>query len=82
MSGGYEGWINPDGSQQQIAIARFSTVKGATTAVDDLSSDLADQPAPCTMFAGPSTAQSVRWTRAWTPTGTPGSKSPSESGMS
>ena len=53
VSGGYEGWINTDGSQQQIAIARFSTVKGAIDAADDLSSDLADQPAPCTTFAGP-----------------------------
>lgn len=53
VSGGYEGWINPDGSQQQIAIARFSTVHAAINAVDDLSSALADQPAPCTTFAGP-----------------------------
>ena len=53
VSGGYEGWINTDGSQQQIAIARFSTVNGAIDAFDDLSSVLADQPAPCTTFAGP-----------------------------
>jgi hypothetical protein len=36
VSGGYEGWINTDGSQQRIAIARFSTVKGAIDAADDL----------------------------------------------
>jgi hypothetical protein len=53
VSGGYEGWINPNGSQQLIAIARFATVSGAINAVDDLSSDFADLPAPCTTFAGP-----------------------------
>lgn len=53
VSGGIDGWINVDGSQQSIAIARFSTVTGAINAFDELSSALADKPAPCTTFAGP-----------------------------
>ena len=53
VSGGINGWINVDGSQQSIAIARFSTVTGAINAFDELSSALADKPAPATTFAGP-----------------------------
>lgn len=48
VSGGIEGWINPDGSQQRIAIARFATENGAITAFDDLSSSLAEKPKPWT----------------------------------
>jgi hypothetical protein len=45
-SGIVQGWINGDGSQQSIAIARFSGVNGATSAFDDLASALREKHAP------------------------------------
>jgi hypothetical protein len=51
VSGGVEGWINLDGSQQRIAIARFATANGAISAFDDLSSTLAQKPAPWTVVS-------------------------------
>ena len=45
-SGTVEGWINSDGSQQQIAIARFSSATGALSAFDGIAADLRDKPAP------------------------------------
>lgn len=50
-SGGMEGWINLDGSQQRIVIARFATANGAISAFDDLSSSLAEKPAPWTVLS-------------------------------
>jgi hypothetical protein len=51
VSGGMEGWINLDGSQQRIAIARFATANGAISAFDDLSSALAEKPASWTVLS-------------------------------
>lgn len=51
VSGGIEGWINLDGSQQRIAIARFATANGALSAFDDLSSFLSEKPAPWTVLS-------------------------------
>jgi hypothetical protein len=50
VSGAYEGWFNADGSQQSIAIARFSTASGATYAFGDLSGSLRQDPAPSKVF--------------------------------
>jgi hypothetical protein len=50
QSGGFEGWINLDGSQQSIAIARFADANGAISAFDDLSNYLRQKPAPSTVF--------------------------------
>jgi hypothetical protein len=46
VSGAFEGWYDPDGSQQTIAIARFATASGATSAFSDLSASLQESPAP------------------------------------
>jgi hypothetical protein len=51
VTGQIEGWINADGSQQKISVARFSSEVGAISAFDDLSSGLADHPSPWTTFA-------------------------------
>jgi hypothetical protein len=50
VSGAYEGWINTDGSQQSIAIARFSSASGASHAFGDLSGSLRQRPAPSKAF--------------------------------
>ena len=52
-SGIVEGWINTDGTQQSIAIARFSSVTGATSAFDDLANALREKHAPWKIFADP-----------------------------
>ena len=46
-----QGWINADGSQQRIAIARFATATGAISAFDDLSGSLTQKTAPWTMLS-------------------------------
>jgi hypothetical protein len=51
VSGEVQGWINVDGSQQRIAIARFATANGAISAFDDLTSTLDQKPAPWTMVS-------------------------------
>jgi hypothetical protein len=45
-AGTVQGWINSDGTQQQIAIARFSSASGATSAFDGIAANLRDEPAP------------------------------------
>jgi hypothetical protein len=50
VSGAFEGWFNPDGSQQSIAIARFASASGATYAFSDLSGSLQQNPAPDKVF--------------------------------
>ena len=50
VSGAFEGWFNPDGSQQTIAIARFASATGATYAFSDLSGSLQQNPAPYEEF--------------------------------
>jgi hypothetical protein len=50
VSGAFEGWFNPDGSQQTIAIARFARASGATYAFSDLSGSLQQNPAPYEEF--------------------------------
>jgi hypothetical protein len=45
VSGAFEGWYSPDGSQQTIAIARFASASGATYAFSDLSASLRQNPA-------------------------------------
>jgi hypothetical protein len=50
VSGAFEGWFNLDGSQQTIAIARFASANGATSAFDDLSNSLRQDPAPSKTF--------------------------------
>ena len=51
VSGEVQGWINVDGSQQRIAIARFATATGAISAFDDLTSTLDQKPAPWTVVS-------------------------------
>jgi len=46
VSGGFEGWINLDGSQQSVSIARFASANGAVSAFDDLRNSLRQKPAP------------------------------------
>jgi hypothetical protein len=53
VTGGYEGWLNPDASQQQIAVARFATANGAVSAFDDLGNYLGQRPKPWTEIADP-----------------------------
>lgn len=53
VSGEIQGWINVDGSQQRIAIARFATANGAISAFDDLSTVLAGSSAPWTVISDP-----------------------------
>jgi hypothetical protein len=53
VSGAFEGWINADGTQQSIAIARFASAAGATSAFDDLRNSLRQDPAPSTAFTDP-----------------------------
>jgi len=71
VTGGREGWINSDGTQQEIVIARFSTENGAISAWDGLSSGLADKPSPWTVFAdsavGGVGAVNLHWTHSETP---------------
>jgi hypothetical protein len=50
VSGAYEGWFNADGSQQSIAIARFSSASGAGYAFGDLSGSLRQDPSPSKEF--------------------------------
>lgn len=50
VSGGFEGWFSADNSQQSIAIARFASANGATSAFDDLSNYLRQKPAPSSVF--------------------------------
>jgi len=50
VSGAFEGWFNPDGSQQTIAIARFASATGAAYAFSDLSGSLQQNPAPYEEF--------------------------------
>lgn len=45
-SGVIEGWINADGTQQEIAIARFSNQAGAISLFDGLTNTLKNMPAP------------------------------------
>ena len=45
-SGIIEGWFNADQTQQRIAIARFSSVTGASSAFDDLTNSLREKKAP------------------------------------
>lgn len=45
-SGTVQGWINSDGTQQSIALARFSTASGATSAFDGIAANLRDKRAP------------------------------------
>lgn len=40
VSAVYEGWFNPDGSQQEIAIIRFTSPKGALSQFDDRTATL------------------------------------------
>lgn len=49
VSGELEGWINVDGSQQQIAIARFATAEGAISLFDGLTTTFRNRPKPATM---------------------------------
>ncbi len=50
-----EGWTNADGSQQYIALVRFATPVGATSALDEQISDWKQSPDPMTMLADPAT---------------------------
>lgn len=52
-SGVIEGWINPDGSQQEIDIAHFSRPAGAKSLFRGLTGTLTDKPAPATKITDP-----------------------------
>lgn len=53
VSGLREGWINADGPQQSITIARFATAAGAASTLDDLKGSWKQQSKPVTMLADP-----------------------------
>jgi len=46
VSGTIQGWINADGSQESIAIAKFKGSSGAVSLFDGLTGTLKDSPAP------------------------------------
>jgi hypothetical protein len=46
VSGTLQGWINADGSQESIAIAKFAASSGAISLFDGLTGTLKDSPAP------------------------------------
>jgi hypothetical protein len=48
VSGTIQGWINADGSQQSIAIAKFKSSSGAVDLFDGLTGTLKDKPKPAT----------------------------------
>jgi hypothetical protein len=53
VSGAIEGWINTDGSQQYIAIAKFATPQGAVSMFDGLTGTLRDLPSPHKVLTDP-----------------------------
>jgi hypothetical protein len=53
VSGMIEGWINADGSQQEIAIYHFATANGAVSQLDDLADTLRGKPKPATVLTDP-----------------------------
>lgn len=53
VSGVVEGWINADGSQQEIAIYRFATANGAVSEFDALTGTLRGKPKPATVLTDP-----------------------------
>lgn len=53
VSGAIEGWINSDGTQQLIEIARFATATGAQSQFDALTSTLIGKPKPATALTDP-----------------------------
>jgi hypothetical protein len=53
VSAVYQGWTNADGSEQSIALVRFTTLAGATSAFDEASSGYKQMPKPATMLADP-----------------------------
>jgi hypothetical protein len=53
VSGVVEGWINADGSQQEITIYRFATANGAVSEFDDLADTLRGKPKPATVLTDP-----------------------------
>lgn len=53
VSGVVEGWINADGSQQEISIYRFATANGAVSQFDGLASTLRGKPKPATVLTDP-----------------------------
>jgi hypothetical protein len=61
VSGEVEGWINTDGTQQLIAIARFATAKGALSLFDGLTNTFREKPKPATMVTY-ATVGGVGWT--------------------
>jgi hypothetical protein len=50
VSGAIEGWINTDGTQQSIAIAKFATPQGAVSLFDGLTQTLRNKPTPATVI--------------------------------
>lgn len=46
VSGAMEGWVNADGTQQSIAIAKFATPQGAVSLFDGLTETLRNKPSP------------------------------------
>lgn len=50
VSGAIVGWINADGTQQSIAIAKFATPQGAVSLFDGLTETLRNNPSPATVI--------------------------------
>jgi hypothetical protein len=48
-----QGWINADGSQQAIKLARFATPAGAMSAFDEVGSSFKREPKPATVLTVP-----------------------------
>jgi hypothetical protein len=53
VAGVIQGWDNADGSRQSIALARFATPAGATSAFDEVSSFFKQKPKPMITSADP-----------------------------
>lgn len=60
LSAVLEGWDNPDGSQQDIRLARFATPAGAASAFDEAGSAFRREPKPATVLTDPATG-AVGW---------------------
>ena len=50
VCGAIEGWTNPDGTQQEIALARFASPAGADSMFGELGSTFQEQPKPSTFL--------------------------------
>jgi hypothetical protein len=53
VAGAFEGWINYNGSQESITVARFTRPTGAASAFDDISDGFTQMPKPASTLGDP-----------------------------